>query len=445
MTAAVPAASPRMGLGVRARRTALARRLVRARELVPLTNLGLLVACASLAAYALFGVPHADYVVQLASALGLALVVLSAAIVAPAAWVLSRRLARRAPGDPVLFEAQRGFATTLRVPSLRALPVVEITWSIEDPLGPTATVRAEGRELVEVLESEERAASEFITRRFLVEDAFGLARISFRRTERRAVQVLPFTGRLGSQPVLRSFTSGDELSHPAGELVGDRYDMRAYVPGDPLRLVLWKVFARTRELVVRTPERAISPSLKILAYLPASTGDEPAAALALVSVESGALGEGWLLGVDGHDEPIGHVDRARVAIVRSRAFRDAPGGNAAGLARFLAAAGSASRSRLVVFAPARPGPWVDEVATAIRRWPGASTVALATDGIEPERERGGLLRIARIPEGAAKLTTTTPELLRGVTTALSRAGAHVIVVDRTSGKLIASEPVRRSA
>ena len=53
--------------------------------------------------------------------------------------------------------------------------------------------------------------------------------------------------------------SGDAVSHPAGRQEGELIEMRRYGPGDPLRHVLWKTYARTRRLLVRMHERAISP------------------------------------------------------------------------------------------------------------------------------------------------------------------------------------------
>ncbi len=432
------------GGSIRTGAAKLWRRAGRLRERLPLTNLGLLVGSVSASAYFWFGVPRADYVVQLASLLGLALLALALLAVGPAAWILKRRLRGLPSGPSLNFEAKRGYATALRLPVMRALPVVEVEWDWEDPLGPKISVTREGSELVEHVESDERMLADEVTRRFTVEDAFGLARISLRHKERRSVLVLPHPGRLGSNPVLRAFTSGDELSHPAGELVGDRYDMRSYVYGDPLRLVLWKVYARTGELVVRTPERAISPSFKVIAYLPAASGDEPAAALARVSIETGALGEGWVLGVDGQEELVSDADRARIAIARSRSFRDDPAGQARGLPRFLATSGPTNRSRLIVFAPCRPGPWVDEVASAIKRWNGPSTVAVVTDGLEPEPERK-LIDLAKLPAPSESTNTTTAASLRGITTPLVRSGASVIVVDRPSGRALKSEGQRSVA
>ena len=64
---------------------------------------------------------------------------------------------------------------------------------------------------------------------------------------------------------------GDESAHPAGALAGDYVDMRRYAPGDPQRFILWKAFAKSRKLLIRTPERAES--------------NEPAVALVLLTTQ----------------------------------------------------------------------------------------------------------------------------------------------------------------
>src|SRR5437773_8099985 len=104
------------------------------------------------------------------------------------------------------------------------------------------------------------------------------------------MRILPWTGGLDHAPMLRSLAGGEEISHPLGELTGDRVDMRRYVAGDPLKLALWKIYARTGVLMVRTPERAIAPTLRVAAYLPSAIGDEPAAAAARVAIQRGLLG-----------------------------------------------------------------------------------------------------------------------------------------------------------
>lgn len=430
----------------------------------PLTNLGLLVALIGGATFVLFAQPRVDYVLELASALAVVLVALAVLVVVPGAWLVARAYRRAVrevgpagptggvgPDDPaptgerVELEATRGFATLLELPRFRAFPVLDVDWTWVSPTGFAVRLVQAGPVLREEVSALERAEVEQIERRFTIEDAFGLARITLHRTERRPVRVTPHVGRLTPAPMLRSQAGGEDLSHPLGSPDGDRVEMRHYVPGDPLRLALWKIYARTGELLVRMPERAVSPSWRIIAYLVAAENDEPAAAAARVAVASGMMGEGWRFSADGAGAgglPSVAEDRetALRLVVRSRAARGTDAGDAAGLPAFLDATSALSRRRLVVFVPATPGPWLERVAAAVRGFDGRATVVVATDRVvdtlpTPSRLEKLLRRSAEAPLG---LADTTLEHLEGVLRTLGAAGAEVVAVERPTGRILST-------
>ena len=81
------------------------------------------------------------------------------------------------------------------------------------------------------------------------------------------IEVLPHLGGIRRLPVLTSLTGGEEFPHPMGLEDGDRVELRRYVPGDSARFIHWKVFGRTRKLMVRVPERALSRARRTVAYL----------------------------------------------------------------------------------------------------------------------------------------------------------------------------------
>ena len=50
-------------------------------------------------------------------------------------------------------------------------------------------------------------------------------------------------------------------------LSGDNYDLKAYHPSDGLRKVVWKIYARTGELLARHPEKSMTPEGKVLLFV----------------------------------------------------------------------------------------------------------------------------------------------------------------------------------
>lgn len=419
----------------------LRRAAARVLERSPLTPLGALVLGLAALAYWGFGIPRVDYVLQLVALLALALVGLALLVVGPGA-LLAHRAHRRwveaRPSDEVVLEAERGFAILLRMPSFRAFPLIDLSWQWVAPDDFRVTLLSEPGELVEQVEASGRADVQAVTRRLVIEDAFGLARVLLYRTTPQRIRVLPFPGKLGSAPLLRAHAGGEELSHPLGVPDGDRVEMRHYVPGDPLRLALWKVYARTGELMVRMPERAISPSWRIVAYLVATEGDEPAAAAARVALESGLFGDGWRFSADGALRAASAAPEALQILAASRSARGTAAGDGAGLAGFLEEVGEGPRTRLILFLPAREGPWLARALEATRGFAGAVTAVVATDRVLDEVGRSPVLdRWIRRPAPAngAEATTTTDQLGR-VADQLAAAGAYVVAVERPGGRVL---------
>jgi len=73
---------------------------------------------------------------------------------------------------------------------------------------------------------------------------------------------------------------GDVLHDPLSRTHGDLVDMRAYRPGDPPRLVLWKHYGKHRQLFVRQAETSEQEENERRIVLVTSPTDQGAAALA---------------------------------------------------------------------------------------------------------------------------------------------------------------------
>ena len=453
---------------------AAARVFAAASDKYPFTLLGTLLAGCGVVAVREFGQKRQDVVLYVAGLGALAVALVAGLLVVVGAVVVYRGVTpRRLPTERV--EAGRIVDTGFSLPSLRFTPLLSVGWRWLAPTAVRVEQRDRGGRIAEEVVFGERGEHDRTVRRIFVEDVLGIARVAFRSTDITPRVVRPALGRPLTAPLLEAYAAGDGLSHPAGPPDGDLIDMRRYAMGDPMKRILWKVYARSRTLMVRLPERAISPTERTLAYLCAGPGDEAAASIARMAVDSGALGPAWRFSADqpapqpapppappiaasasAASPPVAvaapdatDAPAALSLIIRSRAARDSGG---EGFGRFLDR-NEAWGGRCVLFAPGRPGPWVDPVLAEIRRRPGRVEVLLGVDGVigaeRAERwkrlflldERGAAPGRADNGSDARVAAGDLDDLGR----ALVAAGATVTVVDRPTGRVHARSARRRRA
>lgn len=417
----------------------ISRFLKRARELFPCTGVGLVVLAGASLALIHYGIGRLDLVLLVIGSVGLGvsvLAVVSTALTALFMWLAMRKLGRE--GGDVQLECGYPMATGFSLRNLWFVPLVSVTWTWSSPKAEVSIAKNRGR-LYEKIIPLRRALSERVVRRFEVADIFGLCRIEFPVSQDRSVHFIPSVGRLKHMEVVHSLSGGDELSHPDGPPAGERMDIRNYHLGDPIRFILWKVFARTRQVVVRTPERAIGPVRQTVAYLVSGDGDEPAAGAARVAVEAGCLGGDWVLGADGDPEPARTRDEAMAAISRSSATPDDQQG--AGLRGFLASAIPGTKlARALVFVPAIPGPWLDKVVAEAAQsgLPGRVELVVCCDGLVKKSVASTVGRLLKHPDepiDPSALRPTSHAELREVLLTLSKARCALFVLDRQTGQV----------
>lgn len=402
--------------------------MVRAWELLPPTAAGLVVGGGSFVAFRTYGVAKEDLLLLVIGAMGLLVTGLANALVVLVALRVAWSARRRPAGDPVELECGLPFRTGLRIAD-PWLPFVDIAWTWVEPQS-SIELTTEGLGRSERVTLHQRGEWPRITRRFVVSDAFGLARVAFLAREPRALRVLPATGELTSVPLSQALGQGEDLSDPLGAARGDLYDQRPYAPGDPIRHVLWKVYARTRALVVRVPERALAPLPQTVAFLVG--GDEAPAGAARVAIEGGLFGGDFRFAADGLPGSVDQPEAAIDVVVRSGVANTTYG---AGLGPFLEA--SRGMRRAMVFTPARPGPWLDSALAACSTWAdgeGVVDFVVCTDGVDRSAKPGRLSRaLFAAPAAVAGPSAVTTAELDAVVKALGRSGARVIVVDRSTG------------
>ena len=412
--------------------------VARVRDLFPLTLLGVLVGAGS--AWALFhwGLGRIDLLLLVIGIVGLGLVALCTLLSVVTAVLIFFRFRKRESDEALKLECGFAGRTGFSMGSPWFVPFVRVGWTWTDPEAHVDQHRR-GLRLHEVVTPVRRAHHDQIVRRMEVSDSFGLTRITFFIREARDVRFHPSVGALKTMHVVRSMSAGEDMPHPDGPPEGERADMRHYAAGDPIKYVLWKVFARTREVVVRTPERAIGPVNQTVAYLVTGEADEPGAGAARMAVDTGALGGDWVLGADGSDEYAFGKHQALEVLSRSSKSTEAQQG--AGLAKFLRESTPGGPGRALVFVPAKPGPWIERVVAAAREIGRLGTLefVVCTDGIEKRSDQSFLrraaLRAERAIDPSKGIGPAAHEDVLAVCRALASARARVLVVDRIAGRV----------
>lgn len=419
--------------------------LKKIRALFPFTAPGLIITAASALAFFFYGMERIDLILLGVGVVGLGVAGLSSCFTVIGAVLLWRSVRHLPERDTVRLECGYWAETGFSVPNLWYLPFVAVSWRWTEPQARVRVKRQRGRAIEEVF-PERRGLTNVIERHFEIGDIFGLCRISLRSTQTAPVQSMPWVGALRQMHIVRGMAGGDDISHPEGPADGDRYDMRHYNAGDPIRFVLWKVFAKSRELIVRTPERAISPSRKTAVYMVADTGDEPAAGAARTAIDVGAFGGDWVLGADGSAEVTKSKNHALELLARSAHTSAEQAG--AGLAAFLQEAAPGALARAVVFVPPKPGPWLDRVAQTVRsegRKTSRISFVVGVDGIDRKSVRGRLAGLVReMPQVGPRLHESPLSIANwtDLTEIVGKLGHNVLIVDRIRGQMFTPAQLR---
>jgi hypothetical protein len=414
--------------GVLARVGVAARRVA---SVWPLTSLGMAVAVVASVALLSFGFEKLDLVLLVLGYGGIGLLVVAVLVVTSSAldvwWQLRRGSFRWSTST---LETGTPLPTGFSLPSLWWLPLVQVDWTWVSPEVHAADKVPERGRVAERVTLRHRGIYASVTRRVVVQDAFGLSRIAFLHRQPGPIEVLPHLGGIRRLPVLTSLTGGEEYPHPMGLEDGDRVELRRYVPGDSARFIHWKVFGRTRRLMVRTPERALSRARRTVAYLVAGEHDEAAAAAARAAIEEEALGTDWQFAADGAPEATADRAEALHKVMASAGFE---GQSGSGLKRFLADVDPGGPAALVVFAPPVIGTWLDEIRSLTSRRHGRVRVVIAVDAVHDRaagpRWRSWVFSPPRT-QGVGRAD------VERVGRALAQLRCEVVVIDRISGRVL---------
>ena len=396
----------------------------------PLTALGAAVTAISLWLFWGYGVEQQDVVVRAAAAVVLLLLLAAMTFVGLVTLLLwlRLRLGRGDRLDPLELECGVETLSGFSFPRFTVWPLVQLRLEWASPSGVEVSLERTLTRIVEVVRPTERGDHRSVQRRFIVADIFGLCRLGVVQRATQRVRVLPGAARANAL-LIRHIAGGDTISDPQGPAEGELLDMRRYAHGDPLRMVLWRAYARTRQLLVRTTERAISPSPSAMAYFVAGPEDEPSASIARLFLQQGWLGEGFLFQADGADEATGDRDEALTQLIRSRHARQH---GAQGLQRFFERARSGSRVRrsCLLFLPAAPGPWLAELAR-LRSYLSQTIAIVAVDSVVLPHQTSALRRLLFFEPSEMQGENLSPLL-----NSLVPLGLDLRILHRPSGEAV---------
>lgn len=270
----------------------------------PLTGLGCLALLTSAGALRSFGYGQMDLVIFALCLCVLIVLVATLFATVIGGLYIQKRLVPRAfrsqPKDQLELEAGFANASGVLAPSLGWLPLVRLQWRLRHPERVITELRnhPDGSQR-ETLTPQQRTMGRGLIRHFRVSDALGLSRYEWSLEDDRCYRILPSLGAYRPLTLQRALANDDGIPDLSGAADGDRMEIRAYAPGDSFRDILWKHFATNRQLNVRLPERSTALDDKTSAYLVSGEGDETAAALARLALESRLLGEQWQFAADG--------------------------------------------------------------------------------------------------------------------------------------------------
>lgn len=417
-------------LAIQSRLRYLAERI---RTHFPLSLVGLLILLLAAVALQGFGYQRMDLVVFALTICALSIVLISSIMVTVTGLLVRKRLRRllNTTQTPLQAEASYPNETGFTVPGHSWLPMMTLEWRVvaPDAMETRISFNADDDLLEETIAPRQRCLGGQITRLFTVRDVMGLCRFSWRMSQAAQIMILPKTGQLRSLPLLRSMDAEDGIPDLRGAPQGDRMDIRRYAPGDSVRDIMWRVYARNRHLNVRLPEKSMFQSERTLAYLVSGRNDEATAGVARFAVTQGSLGEPWIFSADGSSDVARTTANALPLIAGSRQ----PGRNPAfGLDTFLQQQGG-QYSACIVFVPATKGLWTQSLLETLRRFPGPFTIVIGIDGYTDKLATATNWQRMLFSAQAQSNGSESADL-RELIALFSKAGTQVLVVDRQTGQ-----------
>jgi len=251
-----------------------------------------------ISAVLLFTYEHEDHILFVALWLINGVIAVTTSLVLIEAWYVRRWSLSLPPLRAQELEVAQEALSGLKVPLLGPTALVhrQVRWRRPEVHQQELISTSAGLE--ELVSIRRRGRISEVERTLSVEDIFGFCKVSWVWRQPAELTVLPRSVSISATP-LQQLQEGEELYDPDGHPDGDLVELRRYQEGDPLKLVMWRLYARSGQLMVRSPERALSLKKDLVAYVLAHPSDEPSASTVRAYLERGLFGERFELFADG--------------------------------------------------------------------------------------------------------------------------------------------------
>ena len=287
------------------------------------------------------------------------------------------------------------------------IPFIEVRVSVEAaPF--EARYNKRGHWIEERIRVASRGRYESVSHLITVRDVFGITSFSFPHTSSFVAEIKPASCHFESIQ-LAARTSGEGYSFPAGEAKGELVEMRRYQAGDPLRYILWRVFARSRKLLVRAPEPAVVEEREMFVYFVSGIDDEPSASLTRTFLASFADARSELyFCADGTDRVSTDIVDALDDVIESARHREHGGESMEAQARYVPAQ---ALNHSFIMVPPTMGAWYENVRIFCINRNVRPTFVMAFEASEVSHKKPSALRKVFCSETAVELHTESRQAL----------------------------------
>lgn len=184
-------------------------------------------------------------------------------------------------------------ALTLRTSAFRVWPFtlfdIELLWSepgVESPVLRVSGSAKNERALLIPVSFPHRGTWSIKEIHYRLQDRFGIAKFRWvTKQEIDSITIFPPEALDISLPPRSSADRQGDLVESFHHRQGDPFDIKQYHPSDGMRKILWKIFAKSGELLSRHPEPSMTPDGQVVMYVLASPNEDQVASLSLTYTE----------------------------------------------------------------------------------------------------------------------------------------------------------------